>query len=392
MCVPCYTAIMKTQKLPFSSRSCYRVLMFCLAILCLYGCSPLSGNDKVDYTPQIREDWPVSNPEEQDLDSGKVDEFYQDAAELDTLYGLLVIKNGYLVAERYFNGSSIDSRADLASVTKSFTSALAGIALEQGCLDDLNVKMIDFFPEYKNLLEDPRKEQITLEQMLQMRSGYPWEEFTPPHLSELFSSPNWIPHIADFPLTSDPGTEFGYSNLTAHLAGVMVSQACDESLYKLAEDYIFDPIEGKMGTWSYDPSGYNYGSGALALTARDAIRFGLLYLNGGQYNNQQVIPVAWVEASLKRYSTGIYGEQLGGYFRDLGYGYYWWSASSGKHTFNYAWGHGGNLIVLVHDLDMVIVTTADILPGLSGEESWKKEGAIIDVVGKFIKSLPQNND
>ena len=364
------------------------MLVFFLASFLWGGCATISGMGEVDFAPLDRKDWPVSTPEEQGLKPKLVARFYQDAAELDTLYGLLVIKNGNLVAEKYFNGGSIDKRVDLASVTKSFTSALAGIALEEGCLENQDVPMVDYFPEYADRLEDPRKAEITLEQMLPMRSGYPWEEFTEPYFSELFRSGNWTPHILDFPLTSDPGTEFGYSNLTAHLAGIMVAKACGDSLAVMTEEYIMDPIDGKMGTWSYDPNGYNYGSGSLALTARDAARFGLLYLNGGRYKNNQVIPADWVEASLDRYSTGIYGEGLGRHLRDLGYGYFWWSATSGKHEFNYAWGHGGNLIVLVHDLDLVIVTTASILPGLSGEESWKKEGAIIDVVGKFIKSLP----
>jgi CubicO group peptidase (beta-lactamase class C family) len=336
----------------------------------------------------VREDWPVSSPEEQGLNPVQLSRLYQDAEKQDTLYGLLVIKNGYLVAEKYFNGSSIDDWADLASTTKSFTSALAGIALERGCLEDLDVRMVEFFPEYADQLEDSRKKEITLEQMLQMRSGYPWEEFTPPYLDQLFSSTRWIPHLVDFPLTSDPGTEFGYSNLTAHLAGVVISKACHQSLFSMAREYIFEPIEGKIGSWPIDPGGYNYGSGALALTARDAARFGLLYLNGGRYQDTQVIPASWVEDSLQRYSTGIYGKGLGKYLKDLGYGYFWWSAKSGKHEFNYTWGHGGNLIVLVHDLDLVIVTTADILIGVSGEDSWEKEGAIIDMVGRFIKSLP----
>ena len=366
-----------------------KVHLLLVLVISLFSASCQSEKSTpVDYLPAFRDDWPVSSPADQGLDPDLVAKFYRNAAELDTLYSLLIVKDGQLIAEKYFNRGSIDTRADLASVTKSFTSALMGIALQECYLDGLDQKMMDFFPEYTDQLDDPRKAEITLDQMLQMRSGYPWEEFTYPYLQELFSSPDWQPHLVDFPLTSDPGTEFGYSNLTAHLAGVVVAKACASSLAVLADDYIFDPIDGEMGTWQYDPEGFNYGSGSLALTARNAARFGLLYLNDGVYKGRQVIPRAWVDASLARYSTGIYGDGLAG-LRDLGYGYFWWSATAGKHEFNYAWGHGGNLIVLVHDLDLVIVTTADTLPGLSGAESWEKEGAIIDVVGKFIKSLPK---
>jgi CubicO group peptidase (beta-lactamase class C family) len=379
---------MKIPGFPSLGRSGPIILIFLIAASIFSGCAPDISEGEADYAPLLRGDWPVSTPEEQGLDPYLVARFYQDAEKLDTLYGLVVVKNGYLVAEEYFNGGSIDIPVDMASVTKSVTSAVMGIALESCDLDSLDQKMIEFFPEYADQLEDPRKKEITLEQMLQMRSGYPWEEFTDSYLNELFSSGNWLPHIVDFPLTSNPGTHFGYSNLTAHLAGVVVSKTCSKGLATLADKYVFKPIDGRVRNWQRDPSGYNYGSGSLALTARDASRFGLLYLNGGTYQDEQIIPADWVEASLARYSRGIYGSGLGGYLRDLGYGYFWWSASSGSHEFNYAWGHGGNLIVLIHDLDMVIVTTADNLPGLSGNESWPKESAIIDVVGRFIQSLP----
>jgi CubicO group peptidase (beta-lactamase class C family) len=379
---------MSANTYPNQRRLILASLIFLLSFIIASGCSPQSSEGEVEYAPLDNGEWMISSPEEVGLNPRLLERFFEDAAEMETLYGLLVVKDGSLIAEQYFNGGSIDRRQDLASVTKSFTSALMGIAFRECDLEGIDQKMIEFFPEYADQLEDPRKSEITLENMLKMRSGYPWEEFTPPYMNQLFRSPRWIGHIVDFPLTSDPGTQFGYSNLTAHLTGVVVAKSCGQSLYILAEDYLMEPIDGEMGAWTYDPSGFNYGSGALALTARDAARFGLLYLNGGRFQDEQIIPSEWVEASLARYSTGIYGDGLGGYLKDLGYGYFWWSASVGKHDFNYAWGHGGNLIVLVHDLDMVIVTTADILPGMHGEESWKREGAIIDVVGKFIKSLP----
>ena len=101
----------------------------------------------------------------------------------------------------------------------------------------------------------------------------------------------------------------------------------------------------------------------------------------------------WVKESLQRYSEGIkdtdgISSTYGRYFSDIGYGYQWWSARAGDHYFNYASGHGGNYIVLLDELDMIIVTTADPLYYLPFDESWKHESAIIDLVGKFIDSLP----
>jgi CubicO group peptidase (beta-lactamase class C family) len=362
----------------------------------LVGCGPSPAElESVDYTPLSGDDWKVSTPAEQGLDPMLLAQLYLDAAELDTLYGLLVIKDGYLIAEGHFNEGSVEQKAFLASATKSYTSALVGIALDQGCLTSLNQKMIDFFPEFAGQIDDPRKEQITIRDLLQMRSGYVWEERTPYMESFFSSSGYWLPFIVEFPLTSDPGTEFGYSNLTSHMLGVIVARGCDTDLKSFAQEHLFSPIDAEVGEWSQDADDYYYGAHGISFSARDRAKFGLLYLNDGQYEGRQVISADFVRDSLQRYSEkiDISGWIPGitsriGYYRDLGYGYQWWSARAGDHQFSYAAGHGGNQIILLDELDMVIVTTADRLYGQFGGEAWEKERAIIEVVGEFIKSLP----
>ena len=123
-------------------------------------------------------------------------------------------------------------------------------------------------------------------------------------------------------------------------------------------------------------------------------KFGLLYLNDGEYEGNQVLSASWVRESLQRYSekinfTGWFYSKAGRYFRDIGYSYQWRSARVGDHRFSLAWGHGGNLIILLDELDMIVVTAADPLYQLPEGEGWKFEGAIIDLVGKFIESLPK---
>ncbi|MES0361800.1 MAG: serine hydrolase, partial [Anaerolineales bacterium] len=151
-----------------------------LILSMLVGCGPSTEElEAVEYTPLTRKDWKVSLPAEQGLDPMLVEELYYNAAELETLYGLLVIKNGHLIAEGYFNEGAVDQKNQLQSVTKSYTSALVGIALDQGCLSSVDQKMMDFFPEFAGKITDPRKEQITIRDMLQMLSGYPFEETDP---------------------------------------------------------------------------------------------------------------------------------------------------------------------------------------------------------------------
>jgi len=363
-----------------------------LILISLVGCFPSKEDlEAVNYTPFGGGDWDVSTPEAQGLDPMLVAELYYNAARLETLYSLLVIKNGRLIAEGYFNEGSIDQKARLQSATKSFTSALAGIALDQGFLSSVDQKMLDFFPEVAGEITDPRKEQITIRLLLQMRAGYPWEETHADLWAGLLSG-RYVPLIEAFPLVSDPGTAFHYSNLTSNWLGIIVDRACGTNLKSYAEEHLFAPLGIEPGEWGTDWDGHNNGCGDLHLTARDAAKFGLLYLNGGAYEGNQIVSAAWVRESLQSYTEHAFSEmggtRLGRYFRDVGYGYQWWSARVGDHHVDFAWGHGGQLIVLVDAFDMVIVTTAYPFYLEHNDQSWKHEKATIDLVGRFVDSLP----
>ena len=358
-----------------------------LILSMLAGCGPSTEElEAVDYTPLPGDDWKVSTPAEQGLDPMLVAELYYDAAELETLYGLLVVKNGHLIAEGYFNEGSVEQKDNRQSVTKSYISALVGIALDQGCLSSVDQKMIDFIPEFAGQIDDPRKEQITIRDMLQMRSGYPDEE-TDTALFEALLSGNYLPLIGGFPLTSGPGTEFQYSGLTSHLLGVIVARSCDTDLMSFAREHLYSPIDADLGNdWIQDRDGYYIGLAGMQVSARDMAKFGLLYISNGEYERKQILSANWVSDSLQRYTEPA--RRNYGYFRDVGYGYQWWSGRAGNHYFNYAAGHGGQLIVLLDELDMVIVASADPFWQQHDDESWKHESAVIKLVGSFINSLP----
>jgi CubicO group peptidase (beta-lactamase class C family) len=355
----------------------------------LGGCGGPSAEElaAVDYTPLVLDDWPVSTPEEQKLDPALVAELYYNAEQLETLYGLLVIKNGYLVAEKYFHGASVEQLSSRASVTKSITSALVGIALEQGCLSSVEQKMMDFFPELVDQIQDPRKMQITIRQMLQMRAGYPWEESSQ-ELFDLMFSGFRSRNLVDVPLVRDPGTGFDYSNMTTHLLGIIVARACDTDLKSYAQEYLFSPLGGEVGYWLLGWEDYYIGFAEMEITARDMAKFGQLYLNGGQYQGKQILPAEWVRDSLQTYSEDAWYFRVGKNWRDSAYGYQWWSIRAGDHRYNLAWGHGGQQIALLDDLDLVVVATADPLYKQHGDQPWQLEKANLNLVADFIASLP----
>jgi CubicO group peptidase (beta-lactamase class C family) len=384
------------------SRKFYEVNLICqksflliisliIILSVLTGCGPSAAElAAVDYTPLEGDDWEVSTPEEHGLDPKLVAELYHNASELESINGLLVIKNDSLVAEQYFHGGSVEQVSARHSATKSYTSALVGIALEQGCLASLDQKMMDFFPEFAGQITDPRKKQITVRHLLQMRAGYPYDS-TEYYGDVLYLSGNWqwLSHLVDFPLVSDPGTEVAYSSLSSHILGVIVARACDTDLETIAEEHLFGPTNSEIGKWTRDVDGYNWGWGELYVTARDMAKFGLLYLNDGEFQGKQVISSEWVQDSLQIYSEDAWvTKKIGRYFKDTGYGYQWWSARVGNHHFKFVWGHGGQLIVLLEEQDMIVVTTADPLNHLAPADGWKYEETVIDLVGAFIKSLP----
>jgi CubicO group peptidase (beta-lactamase class C family) len=361
-----------------------------LILSMLVGCGP-SAEDlaEVDYTPLPGDGWEVSTPEAEGLDPMLLARAYYNAAKLDTIYSLLVVKNGRLVAEGYFNEGSVDQLSKRASVTKSYTSALVGIALDQGYLESIDQKMLDFFPDISGQVTDPRKKQITIRNMLEMRAGYPWEEKDAAAWEAMWSG-EYLSKIAAIPLTADPGTRFQYSNLTAHWLGIIAARASGMDLMTLGNKYLFGPLGVVPGEgWLRDVDGYYIGMGDILFTSRDMAKFGLLYLNGGLYEGNRTISDEWVRDSLKTYTVNEFELKKIGRFTDIGYGYQWWSAEAGKHHVNFAWGHGGQLIVLAHDLDMVVVATADPFWGKDTHfDAWKYEEAIIKTVADFIYSLP----
>ncbi|MBD3385513.1 serine hydrolase [candidate division KSB1 bacterium] len=354
-------------------------------LLPFLGCNS-QNLEVVDYTPISENGWTNSTPLEQGLAPALVSKLYSNAAKVRTIFSLLVVKNGYLVAEHYFHGGSIGQKARIQSVTKSFTSALVGIALEQSCLTSPDQKMMDFFPELTDQIKDQRKNQITIRHLLQMRAGYAWEESTG-ELFKLLYSGFRPATLLDVPLVRNPGTGFDYSNLSSHLLGIIVARTCGTDLNSFAQDHLFRPLAIEPGEWIQGWEGYYNGHADLHMSARDMAKFGLLYLNEGQHNGEQIVPSEWVHESLKSYTTDAWYYRVGKNFKHVGYGYQWWSVKAGDFRYNLAWGHGGQQIALIDELDMVIVVTADPLFGKHGGGPWKHEKANLNLVANFIASL-----
>jgi CubicO group peptidase (beta-lactamase class C family) len=190
------------------------------------------------------------------------------------------------------------------------------------------------------------------------------------------------------PLVRDPGSGWDYSGFSSHLLGVIVARACDADLMDFATEHLFDPLGIEPGDWITDREGYRNGHADLELSALDMARFGHLYLDGGRFQGQQVVPESWIEDSWTPYTEGAWYHKVGDNFDRTAYGYQWWIIDAGPHTYYLAWGHGGQQIAVLPEMDMVVVVTADPLFGDHGDSSWSLEKANLNLVADFIADLP----
>jgi CubicO group peptidase (beta-lactamase class C family) len=220
-----------------------------------------------------------------------------------------------------------------------------------------------------------------------MRAGFPWEESSP-ELFDLMVTGFHTDTLVHVPLVRDPGSDSEYSNLTSHILGIIVKRACNTDLLSFAREHLFDPLGIEPGFWQQDWDGNYLGFSDLDLSSTDLAKFGLMYANGGVYNGQQIVPADWVDESLQIYSEKTWKYRVGRNWDDNAYGYQWWSIKAGNYRYNLAWGHGGQQIALVNELDMVIVLLVDPLHFQWGDEPWRIERANLNLVADFVASLP----
>jgi len=319
--------------------------------------------------------WPESSPELQGLDAEMFERAFQAAGTIPDFYGLVVIRKGTLIAERYFHGQTMYRANHIHSASKSFISSLVGIALRENFIQNLDQKMMDFFPEYASSTLDPRKYQITLRHLLTMRAGFAWEE-TAPYLEEYLASPDWVKYALNLPLRYDPGQVFHYSSIQTNLLSAILTKASGMSTKALAEKHVYGPLGISFPQWYQDPQGYYLGAHAMYISPRDMARFGYLYLQNGRIDLQQIVPAAWIEES--RQCTGRSGWNWAS-LRNQGYGYHWWMGNLGGYDIFFAAGKGGQFIITVPELEMVVVTTSD-------GDSWVGSGEhdIVRLVDRYI--------
>ena len=330
-------------------------------------------------------DWTVKTPKSQDMNSSVIEEMY------DFIYNnqsdfqsVMIVRNGYIIDENFlfyyqrstseifksqisdaYNQLRDDTKHAIWSCTKSVTSLLIGIAIEEGYIDSVDQKLFDIFSDkWKPSYGNETKKDITIEHLLTMTSGLEWDELTDGF--NLWGPAGYtLDYILEKPLVTEPGTSFEYSTGACQLLSSIIQKETGMKTSEFAQQYLFEPIGIQGSEWEWDEAAWQWGSGALTtisfggfgiyMAPRAMARIGLLALNNGTWDGDQVVPEDWIDIS----STSHVTEGL--FAPGTEYGYLWWLSPE----YYSASGLFGQRIIVIPEHDIVVVltheATADIL-------------------------------
>ncbi len=282
------------------------------------------------------------------------------------IHSLLIIKNDSLIVEKYFNGYSRNRIHTLQSVTKSFTSAMVGIAIEKGFITSVDKKILDFFPQYTNIQNmDDRKRAIKIKDLLTMRSGTDYSEgyTNSPHDQLNALSTGWDIFYLNRPMMAVPGTIFNYDSGGIILLSSILKSTFGSHADIFANQYLFPQLGITNIVWFKNAEGHPHTGGGLSLRPIDMIKLGQLYLNKGVWKGTRIIPETWINKSFEKHVDLTADHNYGGHPYIRGYGYNWWIFKSGgkSKTNQYVYGAMGALgqyIFVIPEYNMVVAVTS----------------------------------
>jgi CubicO group peptidase (beta-lactamase class C family) len=321
--------------------------------------------------------WRTSTPEAQGIDSEKLADLVLAIREQNIpVHSLLIIRNGYVVADATFYPYDGQTVHDVASVTKSVMTTLIGIAIDQGKLD-LDDKMISFFPGRSIANLDTRKEAITVRHLVSMTSGLQCirDGMQGSTTIEMERSPDYVQFALDLPVAYEPGSQFVYCSPAISLLSPILQQATGMTTLAFAQQYLFEPLGIRDVLWETDPQGYYHGWGDLSLHPHDMAKLGLLFMQEGRWGDKQIVSRRWVkEASTAQSETPSEEDP---------YGYGWWLTPDLEGVYR-ADGRNGQYIYILPSWNMLLVTTG------GGFEKGEIGEPILEIIGEMEETLPAN--
>ena len=334
-------------------------------ISCLFACLTLS------YGQQGRIPWNVSTPEKQGMSSltliNGINKLLQDRT---NIHSLLVIRNDRIVLDVCFPPFRKEYIHDLASVTKSITSLLIGIAIDKGYIKNEDMPVISFFPEY-NTTNDTLK-KLKIKDLLNMAAGLKcsWNDGEK-ELYQMRNSPDWTGFIFNLPFVTLPGERFSYCSGNFYLLAEIVQRATKMTCLEFARQNLFKPLHFGESYWPQNYRGVNHGWGDLCISEYDMAKIGSLILNNGKWNSKQLVSKEWINKIKPLYKIQ----------RTESYGYGWWLDSENPDEIQ-AVGRGGQRLFAFRERNIIIATTG------GGFEA----GDLDNLVLESVKSFNKNED
>jgi CubicO group peptidase (beta-lactamase class C family) len=289
------------------------------------------------------------------------------AAEFKKITSVVIARHGKLAYEKYFEGD-VSTLRDTRSATKTITSMVAGIAIDQSAFPGLGAKVFSYFPEKQPTANpDPRKDATTVEDVLTMSSLLEcddWNEYSRGNEERMYLIEDWVKFFLDLPVKGFPpwvtkpkdspyGRSFSYCTAGVTVLGGVLEKATKTKLAEFAAANLFTPLGIHQVQWAYSPLGLAQGGGGLRIRSRDLLKLAQLYLNQGVWNGKQIVSNKWVKASTTPHV------QID---NDTRYGYLWWlkDFKAGPHSYSayYMSGNGGNKVAVFPALDMAVVITS----------------------------------
>ncbi len=282
------------------------------------------------------------------------------------IQSLLISRHGKLVLDEYFYGFDPFRTHDMRSASKTFTGLMVGIALEHGARFSLDSPVVPLFPQYRSFANpDPRKDRITVEDLLTMTSGLACDDnddTSPGNEDRMYAQTaqtDYYKYALDVPMAAEPGSSRAvYCTIGINLLGGILRNTMHEPLVDLFDRYIAQPLQ--FGEYHIDltPEGDAYMGGGLYLRPRDALKLGQLYLNGGIWNGRRVVAASWVALSTRRHSSFPSSPFTASH--EYGFAWHIFAPTVNGHTYTeyMAQGNGGQLIIVLPQLDAVVLIMA----------------------------------
>lgn len=290
---------------------------------------------------------PRSSPEDQGIPSSAILEFVDQAEQrIDALHSVMLVRHGHVVAEGWWAPYEAGTPHELYSLSKSFTSTAVGLAVAEGKLG-VDDRVLDFFPD--EAPEDPGENlrAMRVSDLLRMSTGHESEP-------SLRGAENWAEAFLAHPVPFKPGTHFLYNTAATYMLSAIVQEATGETVLDYLRPRLFQPLGIDDPSWGTSPQGATLGGYGLSVRTEDIAKFGQLYLQGGRWEGEQILPGSWVEAATSlRTSNGSNPDSDW----DQGYGYQFWRSRHGAYRGD---GAFGQYCIVLPEQDAVIAITSGV--------------------------------